>query len=191
MRACVCSLVSNELESHSSWLIGSSEMSSVHNAKHIFIYCVIWYVTMNLYKIIIAILWETHGVVNKKIPFHPPEARERSRKAVTIGDFMVLISSHNYYYCCYLQLYTAEYHIYNRIITIVHHLNYLFLCFLSTLYSICVTVVVLNVHFRSPQTHRMAPWVKKLFIDFLPKWLFIRRPKYSFEARWVILIYIN
>ena len=28
--------------------------------------------------------------------------------------------------------------------------------------SICVTVVVLNVHFRSPQTHKMAPWVKRV-----------------------------
>ncbi|CAH2211247.1 jg25780, partial [Pararge aegeria aegeria] len=30
--------------------------------------------------------------------------------------------------------------------------------------SICVTVVVLNVHFRSPQTHTMAPWVRRVFI---------------------------
>ena len=30
------------------------------------------------------------------------------------------------------------------------------------LFSICVTVVVLNVHFRSPQTHKMAPWVKRV-----------------------------
>ncbi|XP_058982839.1 acetylcholine receptor subunit alpha-like isoform X4 [Musca domestica] len=48
--------------------------------------------------------------------------------------------------------------------------------------SICVTVVVLNVHFRSPQTHRMAPWVKNVFIDSLPKFLFIKRPKYNFET---------
>jgi Neurotransmitter-gated ion-channel transmembrane region len=49
-------------------------------------------------------------------------------------------------------------------------------------HSICVTVVVLNVHFRSPQTHRMAPWVKKFFIDFLPKLLFMKRPQYNFET---------
>ena len=30
------------------------------------------------------------------------------------------------------------------------------------IFSICVTVVVLNVHFRSPQTHKMAPWVKRV-----------------------------
>ncbi|KRK02541.1 uncharacterized protein Dyak_GE22658 [Drosophila yakuba] len=48
--------------------------------------------------------------------------------------------------------------------------------------SICVTVVVLNVHFRSPQTHKMAPWVKRVFIDFLPAFLFIKRPTYNFET---------
>ena len=31
-----------------------------------------------------------------------------------------------------------------------------------SVFSICVTVVVLNVHFRSPQTHKMAPWVKRV-----------------------------
>ena len=35
---------------------------------------------------------------------------------------------------------------------------------------------VLNVNFRTPATHKMAPWVKKAFIEFLPKYLFIERP---------------
>jgi hypothetical protein len=42
--------------------------------------------------------------------------------------------------------------------------------------SICVTVVVLNVHFRSPQTHTMAPWVRRVFIHILPRLLVMRRP---------------
>lgn len=50
--------------------------------------------------------------------------------------------------------------------------------------SICVTVVVLNVHFRSPQTHRMAPWVNRVFIQILPKLLFMRRPTYNFETKY-------
>ena len=51
--------------------------------------------------------------------------------------------------------------------------------------SICVTVVVLNVHFRSPQTHKMAPWVKRVFIHILPRLLVMRRPQYQFEpSRW-------
>ncbi|CAG4993381.1 unnamed protein product [Parnassius apollo] len=48
--------------------------------------------------------------------------------------------------------------------------------------SICVTVVVLNVHFRSPQTHRMAPWVKRVFIHILPRLLFMKRPQYKFDV---------
>ncbi|XP_068631519.1 acetylcholine receptor subunit alpha-like isoform X4 [Battus philenor] len=42
--------------------------------------------------------------------------------------------------------------------------------------SICVTVVVLNVHFRSPQTHTMAPWVRRVFVHVLPRLLVMRRP---------------
>ncbi|EGI63839.1 Acetylcholine receptor subunit alpha-like protein [Acromyrmex echinatior] len=49
-------------------------------------------------------------------------------------------------------------------------------------FSICVTVVVLNVHFRSPQTHKMAPWVKRVFIHILPRLLVMRRPQYKFET---------
>nr|XP_032296697.1 acetylcholine receptor subunit alpha-like isoform X3 [Drosophila virilis] len=60
--------------------------------------------------------------------------------------------------------------------------KYLIFAMILVSISICVTVVVLNVHFRSPQTHRMAPWVKRLFINFLPKFLFIKRPTYNFET---------
>ncbi|CAG9136300.1 unnamed protein product [Plutella xylostella] len=53
----------------------------------------------------------------------------------------------------------------------------LFTMILDT-FSICVTVVVLNVHFRSPQTHSMAPWVRRVFIHVLPRLLAMRRPHY-------------
>lgn len=49
--------------------------------------------------------------------------------------------------------------------------------------SICVTVVVLNVHFRSPQTHVMAPWVRRVFIHILPRLLVMRRPHYQLDRR--------
>ncbi|XP_025203007.1 acetylcholine receptor subunit alpha-like 1 isoform X2 [Melanaphis sacchari] len=52
----------------------------------------------------------------------------------------------------------------------------LFTMVLVTL-SVFVTVAVLNVNFRSPVTHKMRPWVVKLFIQILPKVLFIERPK--------------
>ena len=29
---------------------------------------------------------------------------------------------------------------------------------------------------RTPATHKMPNWVRKTFIDFLPKFLFIQRP---------------
>ncbi|XP_013193005.1 acetylcholine receptor subunit alpha-like [Amyelois transitella] len=56
----------------------------------------------------------------------------------------------------------------------------LFTMILDT-FSICVTVVVLNVHFRSPQTHTMAPWVRRVFIHVLPRLLVMRRPHYRLD----------
>merc|ERR1711976_1015078 len=56
----------------------------------------------------------------------------------------------------------------------------LFTMILDT-FSICVTVVVLNVHFRTPTTHKMAPWVRKTFVEVLPKYLFIERPQKASE----------
>lgn len=43
--------------------------------------------------------------------------------------------------------------------------------------SVGVTIIVLNVNYRSPSTHRMSPWVKNVFLDFLPKVLCMRRPE--------------
>lgn len=51
----------------------------------------------------------------------------------------------------------------------------LFTMVLVTL-SVVVTIAVLNVNFRSPVTHRMAKWVRIVFIDVLPKYLLIERP---------------
>ncbi|XP_015907399.2 acetylcholine receptor subunit alpha-like isoform X1 [Parasteatoda tepidariorum] len=57
----------------------------------------------------------------------------------------------------------------------------LFTMILVTL-SICVTVVVLNVHFRTPSTHKMAPWVKRVFLHLLPRLLLMRRPAYPDDS---------
>jgi len=54
----------------------------------------------------------------------------------------------------------------------------LFTMILDT-FSICVTVLVLNIHFRTPETHRMAPWVRKVFIHILPRLLNIKRPYFD------------
>lgn len=36
---------------------------------------------------------------------------------------------------------------------------------------------------RSPVTHKMAPWVQRIFIEFLPKLLCIQRPKKEDEPQ--------
>lgn len=43
--------------------------------------------------------------------------------------------------------------------------------------SVVVTIVIINIHFRKPSTHKMAPWVRTFFIKFLPTILLMRVPK--------------
>uniref|UniRef100_V9IHG5 Acetylcholine receptor subunit beta-like 2 n=1 Tax=Apis cerana TaxID=7461 RepID=V9IHG5_APICE len=45
--------------------------------------------------------------------------------------------------------------------------------------SIWITVCVLNVHFRSPSTHNMSPWVRQVFLNWMPRILMMRRTPYS------------
>ncbi|XP_071790852.1 neuronal acetylcholine receptor subunit alpha-3-like isoform X1 [Asterias amurensis] len=50
--------------------------------------------------------------------------------------------------------------------------------------SIVFTVFILNIRFRSPQTHTMPKWVRWLMIDTLPKYLWMKRPeRYSLRYR--------
>merc|ERR1712038_264003 len=55
--------------------------------------------------------------------------------------------------------------------------KYLLFTMILDTFSVVVTIGVLNVNFRTPATHKMAPWVRKAFVDFLPRYLFIQRPK--------------
>ncbi|KAJ8985056.1 hypothetical protein NQ317_019739 [Molorchus minor] len=57
--------------------------------------------------------------------------------------------------------------------------KYLLFTMILVTSSIWVTVCVLNVHFRSPSTHKMSPLFRKIFLDFMPKLLIMRRTKYS------------
>ena len=55
--------------------------------------------------------------------------------------------------------------------------KYLLTTFCLNIISIIATVVVLNIFHRSGSTHHMQPWIKKLFLDFLPRVLLMKRPK--------------
>eukprot|EP00090_Calanus_glacialis_P010152 TRINITY_DN18547_c0_g1_i11.p1 TRINITY_DN18547_c0_g1~~TRINITY_DN18547_c0_g1_i11.p1 ORF type:complete len:559 (-),score=139.83 TRINITY_DN18547_c0_g1_i11:270-1946(-) len=57
--------------------------------------------------------------------------------------------------------------------------KYLLFSMLLITLSIFITVGVLNIHFRSPSTHKMSPWMKNTFLTVLPKLLLMRRPHYS------------
>jgi hypothetical protein len=52
----------------------------------------------------------------------------------------------------------------------------LFTMFLVGL-SVLITIVIFNMHYRKPSTHKMAPWVRRIFIHRLPKILLVRVPK--------------
>uniref|UniRef100_A0A4W5QGP1 Cholinergic receptor, nicotinic, beta 5b n=1 Tax=Hucho hucho TaxID=62062 RepID=A0A4W5QGP1_9TELE len=54
--------------------------------------------------------------------------------------------------------------------------KYLMFAMVLVTFSIVTSVCVLNVHHRTPSTHTMPRWVKRLFLHRLPSFLFMRRP---------------
>ncbi|XP_072852840.2 neuronal acetylcholine receptor subunit alpha-4 isoform X2 [Pogona vitticeps] len=54
--------------------------------------------------------------------------------------------------------------------------EYLLFTMIFVTLSIIITVFVLNVHHRSPRTHTMPDWVRKVFLDIVPRLLFMKRP---------------
>ncbi|GMR53701.1 hypothetical protein PMAYCL1PPCAC_23896, partial [Pristionchus mayeri] len=54
--------------------------------------------------------------------------------------------------------------------------KYLLLTFVLNVITILVTVIIINVYFRAPTTHRMPHWVRILFLKIMPTFLCMRRP---------------
>ncbi|XP_035940908.1 neuronal acetylcholine receptor subunit alpha-4 isoform X3 [Halichoerus grypus] len=54
--------------------------------------------------------------------------------------------------------------------------EYLLFTMIFVTLSIVITVFVLNVHHRSPRTHTMPAWVRRVFLDVVPRLLFMKRP---------------
>ena len=41
--------------------------------------------------------------------------------------------------------------------------------------SIVASVCVLNIHYRGPSTHDMPKWVRRIFLQILPKYIFVNK----------------
>jgi nicotinic acetylcholine receptor len=54
--------------------------------------------------------------------------------------------------------------------------RYLIFTLVLVNFSVGVTILVINVNFRSPSTHKMSPWVRHTFLEVLPKLLGMQRP---------------
>uniref|UniRef100_A0A8C2E9E1 Cholinergic receptor, nicotinic, alpha 2b (neuronal) n=1 Tax=Cyprinus carpio TaxID=7962 RepID=A0A8C2E9E1_CYPCA len=66
--------------------------------------------------------------------------------------------------------------------------EYLLFIMIFVTLSIVITVFVLNVHHRSPSTHKMPHWVHSVFLDLIPRWLFMRRPSPDSRRRQKLLL---
>ncbi|VDL71149.1 unnamed protein product [Nippostrongylus brasiliensis] len=49
--------------------------------------------------------------------------------------------------------------------------------------SIITTLVIINVHFRSPRTHQMGRWTQLIFLEWMPWFLLMSRPGRKFIRR--------
>nr|WOX02240.1 nicotinic acetylcholine receptor beta 1 subunit transcript variant X1 [Megalurothrips usitatus] len=63
--------------------------------------------------------------------------------------------------------------------------KYLLFTFIMNTVSILVTVIIINWNFRGPRTHRMPPWIRTVFLYYLPILLVMKRPKKT-RLRWMM-----
>uniref|UniRef100_A0A8C7KCE8 Cholinergic receptor nicotinic alpha 1 subunit n=1 Tax=Oncorhynchus kisutch TaxID=8019 RepID=A0A8C7KCE8_ONCKI len=55
--------------------------------------------------------------------------------------------------------------------------KYMLFTMVFVIASIVITVIVINTHHRSPSTHTMPQWVRKIFIDTIPNFMFFSTMK--------------
>ncbi|VDP15076.1 unnamed protein product [Soboliphyme baturini] len=55
--------------------------------------------------------------------------------------------------------------------------KYLLLTIILVTLSISISVVTVNIHFRRGSTNKIPKWVRRVFIEFLPRWLWIDYPE--------------
>ncbi|TTH38812.1 Acetylcholine receptor subunit alpha [Bagarius yarrelli] len=61
--------------------------------------------------------------------------------------------------------------------------KYMLFTMILVIASIIITVIVINTHHRSPRTHTMSPWVRKIFIDTIPNFMFFSSMKRPSQER--------
>ncbi|CAL8360721.1 unnamed protein product [Gadus morhua 'NCC'] len=64
--------------------------------------------------------------------------------------------------------------------------EYLLFTMIFVTLSIVITVFVLNVHYRTPKTHTMPGWVRRVFLGMLPRVMFMTRPEREPENEVVV-----
>ncbi|KAL8602746.1 hypothetical protein ACOMHN_053147 [Nucella lapillus] len=60
--------------------------------------------------------------------------------------------------------------------------KYLLFTFIMNIVAILFTVIIINRNYRTPRTHRMPYWVRVVFLNYLPRCLFMKRPGHM--ERW-------
>lgn len=60
--------------------------------------------------------------------------------------------------------------------------KYLLFTFIMNIVAILATVIIINRNYRTPRTHRMPYWVRVVFLNHLPRYLFMKRPDH--DERW-------
>lgn len=57
--------------------------------------------------------------------------------------------------------------------------KYLFFAFVINIITIIVSVMIINVNYRSPRTYKMPRWVRIIFLNWLPILMFMTRPRHA------------